>query len=303
MPSIQVRLLNLFTRNVIKPRLYQSPTVSAMRRMARQLEPAFPEPRGVRVSAVPLRKCAAEWVVPTGLERSDRIVLYVPGGAFVVRTPRGHRLITSRIARAACARVLLVFYRLAPEFPFPCALQDVLAANEWLLSEGVPPDRIIFGGDSAGGALVYASLLALRDAGKPLPAGAFTLSALTDQTRQERGSRRTNAELDPLFPGMGERGIDTRALYVGEDSTVLTNPYVSPIFGDYTGLPPLLLQVGSTEVLLDDSTRLARKARAAGVDAEVEVWDEVPHVWHGMAIPESEQAVGHLADFIRRCSP
>lgn len=303
MPSIQLRLLNLFTRTVIKPRLYHSPPLSVLRSMARQLETAFPEPRGVRVNAVTLANCEAEWVVPRGLELSDRIVLYVPGGAFVVRTPRGHRLIASRIARAACARILLLFYRLAPEFPFPCGLQDVLAAYEWLLSEGVPADRIVFGGDSAGGTLVYASLLALRDAGKSLPAGAFTLSSVTDMTRHERGSRRANAELDPLLPGMGDRGIDTRALYVGDDPTLLSEPYVSPIFGDFSGLPPLLLQVGSTEVLLDDSLRLAEKARAAGVDAEVEVWDEVPHVWHGMALPESQQAVGHLADFVRRCCP
>lgn len=303
MPSIQLRLLNLFTRNVIKPRLYHSPSLSAMRRMVQQLELAFPAPSGVGVTAVPLESYQAEWLVPTGLERSDRTVLYVPGGAFVVRTPRGHRLITSRIASAACARVLLVFYRLAPEFPFPCGLQDVLAAYEWLLSEGIPADRIVFGGDSAGGALVYASLLALRDARKPLPAGAFTLSSVTDMTRHERGSRQANAELDPLLPGMGDRGIDTRALYVGDDPALLSEPYVSPIFGDFSGLPPLLLQVGSTEVLLDDSLRLAEKARAVGVDAEVEVWDEVPHVWHGMPLPESEQAVGHLADFIRRVCP
>jgi epsilon-lactone hydrolase len=303
MPSLQSTLLNVFVRTVVKPRLFKSKPVDALRRQMRQMERFVREPADVRVTATPLPTCEVEWVVPVGLEHSDRVILYVPGGGFVMRTPKAHRILTAAIARAASARLQLVFYRLAPEYPFPCGLHDVLAAYERLLSEGISAERIVFGGDSAGGTLVLASLLALRDAGKQLPAGAFALSAATDLTAHSRGSRRTNAKLDPLMPGPGEQGIDTQMMYVGGDRGPLTEPCVSPVFGDFTGLPPLLLQVGSIEILLDDSTRLVERARAAGVDAEVEVWDEAPHVWHGLGLPESRQAVGHLADFMRRCAP
>ena len=304
MPSLRASLLNLFTRNLVKPRLFRVMPVEDMRRMTASAEQFFASPTGVRIDSQPLPTCDVEWIVPRGLEASDRVILYAPGGAFVLRTPRGHRLITARIARAASARLALVFYRLAPEFPFPCGLQDVLACYERLLEEGVRNDRIVFGGDSAGGTLVLAAVMALRDAGKPLPAGVFAISPVTDLTSQDTGSRSSNAEKDPILPGPGHRGLDTRALYVGEGhSKLLRDPYVSPAFGEFNGFPPLLLQVGSTEVLLDDSTRVAAKARAAGVDAEVEVWEDVPHVWHGMGIPESKRATGHLADFVRRCCP
>ena len=303
MPSLQASLLNLFTRNVVKPRLFRSAPVEDMRRLVERTERFFPAPGGVNILPEPLPTCDVDWIVPVGLEASDRVILYAPGGAFVLRSPNGHRLIAARIARQASARAAVVFYRLAPEFPYPCALQDILAEYERLLSQGVRNDRIVLGGDSAGATLVFAAIMALRDAGRPLPAGAFTISALTDLTDRAVGSRQSNALADPLLPGPGHRGLDTRALYVGGDVALLTQPYVSPIFGDFHGFPPLLLQVGSTEVLRDDSTEIVAKARAAGVDAEVEVWDDVPHVWHGIPIPESKQAIGHLADFVRRCCP
>jgi acetyl esterase/lipase len=303
MPSIQTSLMNLFMRNVVKPMLFRSMPIEEMRALAANAEKLFRTPRGVSIVPEPLPTCEVDWIIPSGLEGSDRVILYAPGGAFVLRTPKGHRLMTARIAKAASARLALVLYRLAPEFPYPCALQDMLAAYERLLSQGIGHDRIVFGGDSAGGALVHAAIMALRDAGKPLPAGGFSISALTDLTNNEQGSRQSNAELDPMLPGPGHRGIDTRILYVAGKSALLREPYVSPMFGDFHGFPPLLLQVGSTEVLLDDSTLLAKKARAAGVDAEVEVWEQVSHVWHLTPTPESEQAVGHLADFVRRCCP
>lgn len=303
MPSLQASLLNLFTRNVVKPRLFRAAPIDDMRRMLVNSERLFPEPKGVNIVPEPLATCEVDWIVPKGLEASDRVILYAPGGAFVLRTPRGHRFIAARIAREASARVAIVFYRLAPEFPYPCGLQDVLAAYERLRAQGIASNRIVIGGDSAGGTLALSSIMALRDAGKPLPAGGFAISPVTDLTSSEAGSRSSNALKDPLLPGPGHRGLDTRALYVAGDSALLEEPYVSPVFGDFRGFPPLLLQAGSTEVLLDDSRRVAAKARAAGVDAEVEVWDEVPHVWHGMPIPESRQAIGHLADFVRRCCP
>ncbi len=303
MPSIRTSLINLFMRNVLKPMMFRSVRIEEMRTFVIKAEKLYGTPRGVSIVPEPLPTCEVDWIIPSGLEGSDRVILYTPGGAFIMRMPKSHRLLTARIAKAASARLALVFYRLAPEFPYPCALQDVLAAYERLLSQGISHRRIVFGGDSAGGTLVYAAIMALRDAGKPLPAGGFSISALTDLTNSAQGSRTSNAELDPMLPGPGYRGVDTRTLYVGGKSALLREPYVSPVFGDFHGFPPLLLQVGSTEVLLDDSTRIAKKARAAGVDAEVEVWDQVSHVWHLTPTPESEQAVGHLADFVRHCCP
>lgn len=303
MPSISSKLLNVFTRNVIKPRLFDARPVEDLCRYAARVDRLFaPAPRGVRIEPAPQVACDADWISPSDF-RGDRVILYFPGGAFVIRTPRAHRAMVARIVCAAHARALLVFYRLSPQHPFPCALQDALGAYEGLLAAGVPASRIILGGDSSGGNLALATLLALRDAKATLPAGAFAISPVTDLLNHERGSRRSNELLDPLLPGPGSRGLDTRALYVGGNRKLLTHPYVSPIHGDFRRLPPLLLQVGSTEVLLDDSTLLVEKARAAGVDAEVEVWDEVPHVWHGMPMPESGRAIDHLADFVRRCCP
>jgi acetyl esterase/lipase len=303
MPSVQASLLNLLTRNTVKPRLAGSDPVRSMRALAAQFDRMCPTPRGVVIRPEPQTHCQADWVVPHGLENSDRIVLYAPGGGFSSRTPKGSRRVASRIAKAASARALVVFYRLAPENPYPSGLMDFVAAYEQLLSEGTAAERIVFGGDSAGAALACAALLVLRDDRRPLPAGAFTVSAITDLTDHEHGSRTRNAPVDPMLSSLGHGEADARLLYVGGNRALLEEPYVSPLFGEFTGLPPLLLQVGSTEVLLDDSLRLTKRARTCGVDAEVEVWDDVPHVWHNSSIPEATEAIEHLGDFVRRCCP
>ena len=145
-------------------------------------------------------------------------------------------------------------------------------------------------------------LLAIRDRGLPAPAGALLMSPLTDLTDPHDGSRVSNAARDPVLSH--KRGIEMRAMYVGGDERRLTHPWVSPVYGEYTGLPPLYFQVGSTEILLDDSRRAVERARAAGVSAELEVWKEMPHGWQGLPYtPESQRAIDRAADFVRERCP
>jgi epsilon-lactone hydrolase len=236
--------------------------------------------------------------------RTDRMLLHFPGGAYIMRMPHMERALVSRICRAANAHARLVFYRLAPEHPFPAGHEDCVGAYGQLLELGIRPDRIVLSGISAGGGMALAVLMAVRDAGLPLPAGAIAMSPLTDllDPRTETSSRVANARHDPVLSS--HRGMAMRDLYVGKATDRLTHPYVSPVYGDFAGLPPLLFQVGSTEILLDDSKRCVERARDAGVDAEVEVWHRMPHGWQGMPfVPESERAVERIGDFVRGCCP
>jgi acetyl esterase/lipase len=248
---------------------------------------------------VRLPSCKADWIsVPESDPR--RVILHLPGGAFLVRSPSVHRALLARLCRQARARALLVHYRLAPEDPFPAGLEDCVSAYRFLLEQGIRPEQIVIGGDSAGGALALSTLLALRDDAVPLPAGAYLLSPVTDLTEHHEGSRRENRWLDPmLIPGRQTM----RLMYVEGNESLLRHPHVSPAYGDYSGFPPLLFQVGDTEILRDDSVRVAEKARAAGVSAEVEIWKGVPHVWHALAfLPEAERALSRIGEFARSCT-
>ncbi len=275
--------------------------IEQSRKTLAAIDRAFPAPPDVDIEPLALESCDAEWLRPQQV--ADRTVLYFPGGGWVLRSPRIHRQIAARIANAANATMLLVFYRLAPEHPFPAGLQDCVESYAWLLSRGTDPSRIVIGGDSAGGNLTLATLLALRDLEQPSPAGAFTISACTDMSISG-GNAVFEAEEDysfvPELPDDPDK--DPRLLYAGGDPEVLDHPYASPVRGNLEGLCPLLMQVGGGEWLLQHSTRFGDRAREAGVEAEVEVWDQQPHVWHSMPLPEAEQAYLHIADFIRyRC--
>ena len=249
-----------------------------------------------------LSQCAAEWVRPG--TATDRVVLYLPGGGWVLRSPHTHRRLAGGLAKAVNANVLLVFYRLAPEHPFPAGLQDCVEAYETLLNEGVEASRIVIGGDSAGGNLTLGTLLALRDGEAPMPAGAFALSPCTDMSLKDDGAPIEFDDLGSRPADPAERiQRDPRLLYAAGNEEILDHPYASPLRGDLHGLCPLLLQAGSAEALVDHATMFADRARKAGVDAEVEVWEGQPHVWQAMPFPEAEQALEHLGDFVRRCCP
>jgi epsilon-lactone hydrolase len=236
-----------------------------------------------------------EWLTPD--TPSDMTILYLHGGGYYFCSPATHRGIVFPFATRSGARTFSLEYRLAPEHPFPAALDDTLAAYRRLLADGVSPARLVIAGDSAGGGLALATLLALRDAGDPLPAGAVMFSPWTDLAATG-ASITTNEGRDPMFHGRAF--APAGKLYAGVSD--VRHPYVSPLYGRFDRLPPLFFQVGDTEVLFDDSTRAAEKARAAGVSVELQIWPKMPHVFQMFApfMPEANRALEEAAAFVRR---
>ena len=236
----------------------------------------------------------AEWIsAPESEDR--RVILYLHGGGYLFGSARTHRVMLAHLARAARARVLALDYRLAPEIPFPAPVEDSVSAYKWLLSQGIAPEMVAIGGDSAGGGLTIAAMVALRNVGEPLPAAGVCISPWADMEATGQ-SYTANAESDPSVSQ--ERILKIAKVYMaGKDHRA---PLASPIHADLTGLPPLLLQVGSIEVLLDDSNMLKSRAKAAGVSVEMEVWDDMPHVWHHYApiLPEARKAIGRIGEFV-----
>jgi monoterpene epsilon-lactone hydrolase len=242
----------------------------------------------------PLR---GEWLSPE--TPSGTTILYLHGGGYYFCSPATHRGIAFPLARRSGARIFSLDYRLAPEHPFPAALDDALAAYRILMSDGLSPASIVIAGDSAGGGLALATLLALRDAGDPLPAGAVLFSPWTDLA-VTGASMTSNDGRDPMF--YSRAFVPAGKLYLGK--TDARNPYASPLYGRFDGLPPLFIQAGDTEVLLDDSTRVVEKARAAGVSVDFEIWPNMPHVFQMFApfVPEANRALDRAAGFIRQAA-
>ncbi len=246
----------------------------------------------VRRTPVAATGLAGEWINgPDSLP--ERIILYLHGGAFMFRWPGIYTSMVARWCSRLKARALMVDYRLAPEHPFPAAPDDCHAAYQWLLAQGHDPRNIIVAGDSAGGNLALVTLQRIHDAGEPMPACVVLLSAGVDFTLSSR-SMVTNEDTDPMF-NLAEL-VAMRRFYAPPE--LYLNPGVSPLFGDFTGLPPLLFQVGSREVLLDESTRAAARAHAAGVAVEVEIWESMGHVFQTLPLPQAEAALEHIARFV-----
>ena len=235
-------------------------------------------------------------VTPTGADR-QRVLIYFHGGGYAVGAPSLYTSMASRLAALTGARVLLPDYRLAPEHPFPAAIDDALAVYRAVLASGVPAAHIAFGGDSAGGGLSLACALAARDAGIPQPAAILTYSPWTDLTVSGDSFLGNAATELVLSPREAERFVRS---YLGDGDR--RNPLASPLFADLRGLPPLLIQAAASEILVDDSRRLADNARQAGVDTELQIWNGVWHVWQAMPVlvPEADAALASAAAFLRR---
>jgi epsilon-lactone hydrolase len=248
-------------------------------------------PAGVDVSPVSMDGLYGEWVRVHG-SAAGSVILYFHGGGYVMGSCRAYRSVVANVAAGSGVDALTFDYRLAPEHPFPAALDDSIAAYQWLLSQQTSPSRIVFAGDSAGGGLCLAALLAIRDRNLPLPRAAVVLSPWTDLTC----SGESHMKEDPLaykgcFPVFS-------AYYAGTHDPA--EPMISPLFGDLTGLPPLLMYVGEREHLLDDSVRFAEKARAFGVAAVLNVGRGMVHCYPLLSplFPEAKEAMDEICKFI-----
>ncbi len=253
-------------------------------------------PAGIEVSGVQIGTLSAEWVIPSQTPR-DKAILYFHGGGYVTGSSRAHRSIVAKFVVGSGVGALVMDYRLAPEHTYPAALDDALAAYGWLLEQGISPSRIVFVGDSAGAGLCLAALLAVRDQGIPLPAAAVALSPWTDLKNTDE-SKMTNYKRDKIC-WRGSQEVFSK-YYAGDHDPAL--PYISPLFGDLAGLPPMRLYVGGHELMLDEVVQYAEKAKAAGVDVKLTIGEGLFHCYPAVAplFPEATQAMDEICAFIRQ---
>ncbi|MDR3508130.1 MAG: alpha/beta hydrolase [Caulobacteraceae bacterium] len=234
---------------------------------------SVPLPNGCGFEELTVDGVAVERLTPQGADPT-KVILYLHGGGYVAGSSRSHRHYVARLAQAAGTIALNVDYRLAPEHPYPAAVEDATAAYRWLLAQGFSADRIVVAGDSAGGGLTLATALALKAQGAPLPAALYPISPWTDLA-QSGAAYQAKIHCDPMITIDELNGMSN--LY--RAGAAVTDPLVSPVHGDLAGLPPILIHVGSEEALLTDSTALAERAALAGVSVRLEVWPEMIHVW------------------------
>ena len=289
--SWRARLVSRAVRRFLRPRSVQHPDVASSRELMARL--VIPPPFRTRAEPTRIGGVEGEWVL--GRAEADRTLLYLHGGAYAVCSPATHRQVTGAFARRGF-RVFAPDYRLAPENPYPAGLDDVVAAYRGLLDAGTVPARIAVAGESAGGGLSLALLVRLRDAGLPLPASAVLFSPWADLSLAGE-SLVSNDGLDPMFRAIHAGWV--ASLYLGGADP--RDPYVSPVFADLTGLPPLLIHVGETELLLDDARRIAARAAAADVAVALSVWRDVVHGWQLLPaiLPEARRSIDEAAAFMR----
>ena len=291
-PGIRTRFWRSFMRVMFKGRhlsVQKERDQEAV--MARWVERV---PRRAKVEHAHVEGLRVAWIHPPE-EAAHKIVLYLHGGGYVVGSIDTHLMLCAPMAETLQRAMILPEYRLAPEHPFPAALEDALTVYRWLLTQGYAPTDIIFAGDSAGGGLSLAAALSLRDRGEPLPAAIVCLSPWADLTHSGQ-SHIAKARADVILT---TKVLKEWALCYAEKAR-LADPLISPVFADLRGLPPILIQVGSEEILLDDSLALAEKAKAGGVEVTLRVWDGMWHVWHalGNLIPESRMAFEEIGQFV-----
>ncbi len=266
----------------------------ARRTQAAQFAAAFVKPDDIEITAGELDGVAVEWITPAELH-PDRVFFHLHGGGYVLGNPAGSRPFTTEIARLARCRVVSVDYRLAPEYPFPAAVDDAVAAYRGLLTRGCAPGSIAVGGELAGGGLAVATLVAAREESLPMPASVAVVSPWTDM-RCEAKSFDSKAAVDPLLTRHSLKEMAAAYLHTADPRSSLA----SPLLADLTGLPPLLIQAGSDEVLLDDATALAAAAKASGIETRLEIWLGMIHVWHMFhpMLPEGAAAMRDLSAFV-----
>lgn len=292
MRSRQAKVTHALLRTAVRPFAGRIP-LPIQRRFVEAFLRNNEPPRNVQVERVSAGGVKGEMIVPARVE-SERVLYYLHGGGYILGSLASHRHFVARLAKKLRVRALHIDYRLAPEHRHPAALEDALAAYDWLLAQGTKPGAVVIGGESAGGGLTLATLLSLRDRAKPMPGVAFVISPWTDLTMTGR-SVRSRRNADPMIPA-DFLHVAARKYHGGRNAD---SPLVSPLFGDLRGLPPLLVHVGDNEVLLDDAIRLHERCGEHGVEAELKVYDELFHAFHLFGhLPEAREAVGEIARFV-----
>lgn len=291
--SFRARLYRILLR-----RMFLGKRLSIAQERARVIENArlmTQIPKDVSVEHVNVQGIPAAWFRPAHAP-ATKTILYLHGGGYVIGSIASYQQMCAELARRLGLNLLLPEYRLAPEHPFPAALDDALEVYRWLLGQGYHAKDIVLCGDSAGGGLALATALGLRQHGSPLPGAVVCISPWTDLTCQSE-SHTTKADVESMLntPTLKEWS----AAYTGKDSP--QNPLISPVYAEFSGFPPLLIQVGSDEILLDDSLRVAERASAAGVDVQLKIWNDLWHLWHiaALLVPESRQAMDEIGQFLQ----
>jgi acetyl esterase/lipase len=291
---MRARLLNAFLRVTTKSMWKPDLDIAKVRSHAARMDARIArKPLPVAVEHVEIAGVRATWIGEPSLSERGTL-LYLHGGAWSIHLPGVYRKFATILSGLTGMRVLLPDYRLAPEHPFPAGVNDCFAVYRWLIEQGYARRPLVVAGDSAGGSLTLVTLMQARDAMLAMPDCAVLLSPSTDLT-VSGPSWSYNAEADPIFSPSAKDLL--RPLYCPDEDA--TNPLLSPLFGNWAGLPPLLFHAGSTEVLLDDSVRAQDRASQAGVKADIEVWRDVPHVFQVFTwLPESKLALRRMADFV-----
>jgi epsilon-lactone hydrolase len=253
-------------------------------------------PKSCKIEQLKIEDLYAEWYSSENILQ-DKVILYLHGGGYALCSANTHRSLAASIGRAAGVKVLFPEYRLAPEHPFPAAIEDAVNVYRWLLRKGYDPSNIIFAGDSAGGGLSIATTLVLRDQNEPLPRAIVCLSPWVDLTSSGESYQKNN-KVDPYLTLQGVK--DAAHMYAG--TTSLDHPLISPVFADLTGFPPLFVQAGNHEILQSDAELLVEQARQAGVDVTFKIWDGMWHVWQisGDTLPEAKKAIREIGNYIKK---
>ena len=291
MPSIRARFWKMLIRRMFGKRMgieeYRALT-DQNARFSNRL------PKGVKVDRFDADGIPAAWISPSNAD-ADKVIVHFHGGGYVTGGIDSHLMMGIPMAQALRIKILLFDYRLAPEHPFPAALQDGLKIYRWLLEQGYQARDIILSGDSAGSGLALATTLSLQDTNEPLPSAVICISPWVDLAHTG-DSHATNADTDVVLT------TDVLAEWASAytDESILKNPLVSPLYADFHGFPPMFIQTDSSEILFDDAKRLADKAKADGVDVTLKVWNGLWHAWHAMGglIPESKKAFEEIGQFL-----
>jgi len=293
MLSWQGRIVKLYLNYKKATTIDHTAPIEVLRKVVEDAARFGKFPKTVQSKAINIDHISAEWLIPTQVD-SHSAMLYLHGGGYMSGSIRSYRSTAGQIAEAGKIRTLLIEYRLAPEHPFPAALEDALLAYKWLQKNGYK--KIIIAGDSAGGGLALATVSSLRSKQDSMPELVICISPWLD-VEPSGESMLTNARLDPMLK---KDDLKVCRYYIGENDP--HNPLISPLFADLTGFPPIALFVGSNEILLSDSTRLAEKAKEVGVDVQVKIWQGMWHVFPFFApfVPESTQAINEVGFVIRR---